>query len=139
MVIFVFIIISCCFIFSQKMDVPGLSQRYTNLYVPSDFFNAQVKWGETFPPQTPFSINNPCAYHIMNKEIDSPTANDSILEPSDADYRFSAKVSSLIHVMFKIAFLLRLYSFKIVLVFLGHANQYANIGDFVSKMWTHQS
>lgn len=75
------------------MDVPALSQRYTNLYVPSDFFNAQVKWGETFPPQTPFSINNPCAYHIMNKEIDNPVDNDAILEPPDADYRFSAKVS----------------------------------------------
>ncbi|KAJ8733343.1 hypothetical protein PYW08_001641 [Mythimna loreyi] len=75
-----------------RMDVPALSQRYTNLYVPSDFFNAQVKWGETFPPQTPFSINNPCAYHIMNKEVENPHANDAVLEPPDADYRFSAKV-----------------------------------------------
>ncbi|XP_047022062.1 cell division cycle and apoptosis regulator protein 1-like [Helicoverpa zea] len=75
-----------------KMDVPALSQRYTNLYVPSDFFNAQVKWGETFPPQTPFSINNPCAYHIMNKEVENPLPNDAVLEPPDADYRFSAKV-----------------------------------------------
>ncbi|XP_075971593.1 cell division cycle and apoptosis regulator protein 1-like [Anticarsia gemmatalis] len=76
----------------QKMDVPAVSQRYTNLYVPSDFFNAQVTWGETFPPQAPFSINNPCAYHIMSKEIENPNANDAVLEPPDADYRFSAKV-----------------------------------------------
>ncbi|XP_028178137.1 cell division cycle and apoptosis regulator protein 1-like [Ostrinia furnacalis] len=76
----------------QKMDVPGLSQRYTNLYIPSDFFNAHVKWGETFPPQTPFSLNNPCGYHIMSREIDNPNPNDSVLEPPDADYRFSAKV-----------------------------------------------
>ncbi|KAL0832692.1 hypothetical protein ABMA28_000878 [Loxostege sticticalis] len=76
----------------QKMDVPGLSQRYTNLYIPSDFFNAHVKWGETFPPQTPFSLNNPCGYHIMSRDIESPNPNDAVLEPPDADYRFSAKV-----------------------------------------------
>ncbi|XP_026322034.1 cell division cycle and apoptosis regulator protein 1-like isoform X2 [Hyposmocoma kahamanoa] len=76
----------------QKVDVPGLSQRYTNLYIPSDFFNAHVKWGETFPPQMPFSLNNPCAYHIMSREIENPNANDAVLEPPDADYKFSAKV-----------------------------------------------
>ncbi|KAI5644392.1 DBC1 domain-containing protein [Phthorimaea operculella] len=76
----------------QKMDVPALSQRYTNLYIPSDFFTAQVKWGETFPPQMPFSINNPCSYHIMSKEVENPNPNDSVLEPPDSDYRFSAKV-----------------------------------------------
>lgn len=74
------------------MDVPGLSQRYTNLYIPSDFFNAHVKWGETFPPQMPFSLNNPCAYHIMSREIENPHASDAVLEPPDADYKFSAKV-----------------------------------------------
>ncbi|XP_064071334.1 cell division cycle and apoptosis regulator protein 1-like isoform X1 [Vanessa tameamea] len=76
----------------QKIDVPTLSQRYTNLYIPSDFFNAYVKWGETFPPQAPFSLNNPCAYHIMSREVPNPNPNDATLEPPDADYRFSAKV-----------------------------------------------
>ncbi|XP_013190345.2 cell division cycle and apoptosis regulator protein 1 [Amyelois transitella] len=75
-----------------KMDVPTLAQRYTNLYVPSDFFNAHVKWSEAFPPHSPFALNNPCGYHIMSKEIESPFANDAVLEPPDADYRFSAKV-----------------------------------------------
>ncbi|XP_059052766.1 cell division cycle and apoptosis regulator protein 1-like [Achroia grisella] len=76
----------------QKMDVPALGQRYTNLYIPSDLFNTHVKWGETFPPQTPFSINNPCSYHIMSRETDTPLPNDAVLEPPDADYKFSAKV-----------------------------------------------
>lgn len=75
------------------MDVPSLSQRYHNLYIPSDFFNAYVKWGEAFPPQAPFSLNNPCSYHMMNKDIENPYGNDAVLEPSDADYRYSAKVS----------------------------------------------
>lgn len=80
--------------FSTKLDVPSLSQRYTNLYVPSDFFNAQVKWGETFPPQSPLSLNNPCQYHVMSKDVENPYGNDAVLEPPDADYRFSAKVIS---------------------------------------------
>lgn len=76
----------------QKVDVPALSQRYTNLYIPSDFFSACVRWGETFPPSTPLSLNNSCSYHIMSKEIENPNKNDTVLEPPDADYRFSAKV-----------------------------------------------
>ncbi|KAJ0178834.1 hypothetical protein K1T71_005609 [Dendrolimus kikuchii] len=77
----------------EKLDVLALTQRYTNsLYIPSDFFSAHVKWGETFPPQAPFSLNNTCAYHVMSKETDNPVLNDAILEPPDADYRFSAKV-----------------------------------------------
>lgn len=80
------------FVNRDKLDVPALTQRYNNLYVPSDFFNAHVKWGETFPPQMPFSINSPCGYHIMSREAESPSPNDSVLEPPDADYRFSAKV-----------------------------------------------
>ncbi|XP_041970435.1 cell division cycle and apoptosis regulator protein 1-like [Aricia agestis] len=76
----------------KTLDVPTLSQRYTNLYIPSDFFTAYVKWGETFPPEAPFSLNNPCSYHIMSKEAPNPEPNDAVLEPPDADYRFSAKV-----------------------------------------------
>lgn len=62
------------------------------MYIPSDFFSAQVRWGETFPPESPFSLNNSCSYHIMNKEIELPGGNDTVLEPPDADYRYSAKV-----------------------------------------------
>ncbi|XP_045523505.1 cell division cycle and apoptosis regulator protein 1-like [Pieris brassicae] len=76
----------------QKMDVPAISQRYSNLYIPSDFFNAHVKWGETFPPQSPFSLNSSCQYHILDKTVSTPHPNDAVLEPPDADYRFSAKV-----------------------------------------------
>lgn len=79
------------------MDVPTLSQRYTNLYIPSDLFNAHVKWGETFPPQSPLSLNSSCQYHIMDKMVTNPYPSDAVLEPSDADYRFSAKVNKTIH------------------------------------------
>lgn len=82
----------CLDIFRSGLDVPSLNQRYSNMYIPSDFFSAQVRWGETFPPQNPFSLNNACGYHIMNKDIENPLPNDAVLEPPDADYRFSAKV-----------------------------------------------
>ncbi|GBP37980.1 Cell division cycle and apoptosis regulator protein 1 [Eumeta japonica] len=74
------------------LDVPALSQRYGNLYVPSDFFSAQIRWGDTFPPQCPLSLNNPCAYHLMSRDVENPLPNDTVLEPPDADYKFSAKV-----------------------------------------------
>lgn len=62
------------------------------MYVPSDFFNARIRWSEIFSPQNPFSLNNSCTFHIKHKDVDNPEPNDAILEPPDADYRFSAKV-----------------------------------------------
>lgn len=76
----------------QQLDVPTISQRYMNMYVPSDFFNARIRWHESFPPIKPFSLNNPCLFHMKHKDVDNPIPNDAVLEPPDADYRFSAKV-----------------------------------------------
>jgi hypothetical protein len=74
-------------------DVLELKRRYTNLYVPSDFFNTQIRWIDAFPPNSPFSIQKPCAFHVLHKDVESPFENDTVLDPSDADYLFSAKVS----------------------------------------------
>lgn len=70
-----------------------IRRRYTNLYVPSDFFSTQFRWIDAFPPNNPFTLNKPCQFHIMSKEIDPISENDAVLEPPDADYLFSAKVS----------------------------------------------
>lgn len=69
-----------------------LRRRYSNLYIPSDFFHTQIKWPETFTPDKPFSIHRPCSFHIMHKSVDPP--KDFVLpaDPSDANYLFSAKV-----------------------------------------------
>ncbi|KAK9721467.1 DBC1 [Popillia japonica] len=45
-----------------------------------------------FPADKPFTLNKPCFFHIMNKEVDPVSPNDAVLEPPDADYLFSAKV-----------------------------------------------
>ncbi|CAH1186773.1 unnamed protein product [Phyllotreta striolata] len=72
-------------------DVLEIKRRYKNMYIPSDFFYTSIKWVESFPSSKPFSISKPCSFHVMNKEVDS--INDCpVVEPSDADYLFSAKV-----------------------------------------------
>ncbi|KAL1404125.1 hypothetical protein pipiens_019046 [Culex pipiens pipiens] len=76
-----------------RVDILELRRRYLTLYIPSDFFTSEVRWIEAFPPNEPFSINNPCAFHVMHKEVEPlvpVSAND--LEPADADYLYSAKV-----------------------------------------------
>lgn len=48
---------------------------------------------DAFPANAPFNLNKPCSFHIMYKDVEPVVENTAILEPPDADYRFSAKVS----------------------------------------------
>jgi BURAN domain/DBC1 len=73
-------------------DIVEIKKRYQNLYVPSDFFNSNVKWIEAFPPNAPFSIKKTCTFHVMSKEVAPLEAIDAVLDPPDADYLYSAKV-----------------------------------------------
>lgn len=78
-----------------RADVQELKQRYQNLYIPSDFFQSEILWPETFTPDKPFVLRQPCSFHVMYKDIAPPPemANDeALLEPPDADHSFSAKV-----------------------------------------------
>lgn len=78
-----------------RADVQELKQRYQNLYIPSDFFQTEILWPETFTPDKPFVLRQPCSFHLMYKDIVPPPelANDeSLLEPPDADHSFSARV-----------------------------------------------
>jgi hypothetical protein len=76
----------------SEADVLEIRRRYSNLYIPSDFFYTHFRWVDAFPPDKPFTMNKPCVFHIMNKEVDPVVENDAVLEPPDADYLFSAKV-----------------------------------------------
>lgn len=79
--------------FSKNAGVQELRQRYTNLYIPSDFFHANIKWSDTFTPDNPFSLRRPCQFHIMHKVVDPPfEQKPELLEPADANYLYSAKV-----------------------------------------------
>ncbi|PSN50436.1 hypothetical protein C0J52_04927 [Blattella germanica] len=75
-----------------EADVLELRRRYSNMYIPSDFFSTNFRWVDAFPPHSPFTLDQPCSFHVMNKEVDTVLENPAVLEPADADYLFSAKV-----------------------------------------------
>ncbi|XP_023220932.1 cell division cycle and apoptosis regulator protein 1-like isoform X3 [Centruroides sculpturatus] len=76
----------------KEGNVTEFRKRYTNMYIPSDFCNAHILWQEAFPPHQPFSLDHPCTFHVMHKDLNPLKENDAVLEPNDADYLFSAKV-----------------------------------------------
>ena len=82
--------------YRPEADVLEVKRRYQNMYIPSDFFSTNFRWVDAFPPHMPFTLNKPCSFHVMHKDVDSVAENTAILEPPDADYLFSAKVSFII-------------------------------------------
>ncbi|XP_043273869.1 cell division cycle and apoptosis regulator protein 1-like isoform X2 [Venturia canescens] len=75
-----------------EADVLEVRRRYQNMYIPSDFFSTNFRWVDAFPPHMPFTLNKPCSFHVMHKDVDPFIENTAVLEPPDADYLFSAKV-----------------------------------------------
>ncbi|GFT00938.1 cell division cycle and apoptosis regulator protein 1 [Nephila pilipes] len=73
-------------------NVMELRKRYSNLYIPSDFCAANFLWQDAFPPHRPFAMDHQCNFHIVGKDIEPLFENVAVLEPSDADYTYSAKV-----------------------------------------------
>nr|XP_034993691.1 cell division cycle and apoptosis regulator protein 1 isoform X2 [Zootoca vivipara] len=73
-------------------DMMELRRRYQNLYIPSDFFDAQFTWVDAFPMSRPFQLGNYCNFYVMHREVDPLDKNTSILDPPDADHLYSAKV-----------------------------------------------
>lgn len=85
---------SSCYYIRTEADILEMRRRYSNLYVPSDFFFSHICWSESFPCHAPFSIKKPSAFHIFHKSVENPNGadNGAIFEPPDADDTFSAKV-----------------------------------------------
>ncbi|XP_063817636.1 cell division cycle and apoptosis regulator protein 1 isoform X2 [Pseudophryne corroboree] len=80
-----------------SLDCPGcdmmeLRRRYQNLYIPSDFFDAQFTWVDAFPISRSFQLGSYTNFYVMHKEVDPPEKNTAILEPPDIDHTYSAKV-----------------------------------------------
>ena len=76
-------------------NVMDLKKRYSNLYIPSDFFNANHVWNEAYPIHEPFEIEYGTSFHVFNKDVvESPIPSSSKwqLEAPDADYTWVAKV-----------------------------------------------
>ncbi|XP_037936837.1 cell division cycle and apoptosis regulator protein 1-like [Teleopsis dalmanni] len=77
----------------KNADIQEIRERFNNLYIPSDFFNASLKWSEAFTPDNPFSLRRPCQFHIMHKIVETPfESKPEELEPNDVDYLYTAKV-----------------------------------------------
>ncbi|XP_059168003.1 cell division cycle and apoptosis regulator protein 1-like isoform X2 [Physella acuta] len=76
----------------QDACVVSLKNKYSNLYIPSDFFHASFSWVENFPLTRPFTLGQSCNFHVMHKDVPCIRTETVILEPSDADHLFSAKV-----------------------------------------------
>lgn len=78
--------------FSPSCDMMELRRRYQNLYIPSDFFDAQFTWVDAFPLSRPFQLGNYCNFYVMHREVESLEKNIAVLDPPDADHLYSAKV-----------------------------------------------
>ncbi len=76
----------------KQATVLELKRRYSTLYIPSDFFNAQVKWVDAFPAHAPLSLKKPCSFHVMHKDVEPLQENLDVYDAPDADYLYSAKV-----------------------------------------------
>ncbi|KAJ8319043.1 hypothetical protein KUTeg_004134 [Tegillarca granosa] len=68
-----------------------MKSRYTNLYIPSDFFNANFSWTEAFPLVRPFQLGHHCNFHVLHKDVESVSPSPAVLDPPDADHLYSAK------------------------------------------------
>eukprot|EP00106_Octopus_bimaculoides_P005640 XP_014773082.1 PREDICTED: cell division cycle and apoptosis regulator protein 1-like [Octopus bimaculoides] len=82
---------------TKEANVMVLKSRYSNLYIPSDFFQANFTWTSAFPLYRPFQLGTDCAFHVMPKDTEPVSLNGTecsapALEPSDADHLYSAKV-----------------------------------------------
>ncbi|XP_074647315.1 cell division cycle and apoptosis regulator protein 1-like [Tubulanus polymorphus] len=82
---------------STEANVIALKSRYTNMYVPSDFFNCTFSWTDAFPMHRPFALERHCSFHVMHKDVEPLESNNAVLEPSDSDHLYSAKVMLLSH------------------------------------------
>lgn len=76
-------------------NVARLKGRYPTLYVPSDFSNVRYQWHNALPMNRPLKFaSSRCMFHIMSKDAHSIHGpNDAVYESSDADYRWTVKVS----------------------------------------------
>lgn len=82
------------FIFLSATDnVTGLKNRYTELYIPSDFTNSKNPWINSLPLNRPLKFTSRCLFHIMNKEAHSIEANNAIFDAPDADHTWTVKVN----------------------------------------------
>lgn len=78
---------------STSASATELKRRYPNLYIPSDFFHANILWSSAFPPLNPLDLSLAhCAYAVCPREKRLPGARAPAREPFDTSYKYVAKV-----------------------------------------------
>jgi len=88
-------------LYRKDATVVSLKSRYNNMYVPSDFFNAEFPWHDAFPLLRPFQLGKACTFHVMHKDVDRVGQTGAALDPPDADHLYSAKVQ-IIYFLFRV-------------------------------------
>lgn len=87
--------------FRHSLKYSELHQRYSKLYIPSDFVSCEFNWLNSFSLETPFTLApTPIAFHVVNKDVDVPLADEENLPPelpADADSKLSVRVLMLAH------------------------------------------
>jgi hypothetical protein len=72
--------------------VTGLKNRYSELYIPSDFTNSKNTWVNSLPLNRPLKFTSRCLFHVMNKGAHSVEVNNAIYDAPDADHTWTVKV-----------------------------------------------
>jgi hypothetical protein len=72
--------------------VTGIKNRYSQLYIPSDFTNCKYSWTTSFPIDRPLKFSTNSKFHIMRKECQSVFINNSIYEPDDINHAWTVRV-----------------------------------------------
>ncbi|XP_067931532.1 cell division cycle and apoptosis regulator protein 1-like [Watersipora subatra] len=77
---------------TESCSVLAVKNRYSNMYIPSDFFNLSLDWVKAFPLHRTFPLGNSTRFHICPKDVTPLKPFPETVDPSDADYAYSAKV-----------------------------------------------
>ncbi len=77
---------------SATDNVTGVKNRYSELYIPSDFTNSKNTWVNSLPLNRPLKFTSRCLFHVMNKGAHSVEMNNAIYDAPDADHTWSVKV-----------------------------------------------
>lgn len=73
-------------------SVLDVKNRYSNMYIPSDFYHLSLDWSTAFPLYRPFVLGNGTKLAICHKDMAPIEPFPEEVDPSDCDYTYSAKV-----------------------------------------------
>jgi hypothetical protein len=86
---------------TKNVNCSDLRQRYSRLYVPSDFITCEMSWLDSFNLDAPFQLGlNAISFHPVHKDVDIPAGMfppEELASPGDEDYRYVVRTLLLSH------------------------------------------